>query len=215
MRKIVVLGRAVNLHMHALEPSIGASGGLSMMPTARTAPGEDWLQTYLVESIRKNLCTQIFCTTCGAMDFRQGLLIALAKATGQPPVPQIDHESALAIAAALARVRAAVGEQRKLEDAVRLVLFEIWSTVGEVAAERQLYPILQGTWAGSVLVRMKEHHKERKAARYAFAENQDPVRVQQRREEQRRLKQERHVARLAMKIERDRIWREKQKRGDT
>lgn len=186
-----------------------------MTPTARTVPDEDWLQTYLLESVRKNLCTQIFCTTCGAMDFRRGLLIALARATDQQPVPQIDHESALAIAAALARVRAAEGEQRKLEDAVQLVLFEIWNTVGEVAVERQLDPILQGTWAGSVLARMKEHHKERKAARYAFAENQDPVRVQQRREEKQRLKQERHTARLAMKIERDRIWREKQKRGAT
>ena len=39
----------------------------------------NWLQAYLIESIDKRLCTSIYCTTCGAQEFRHGLLDAVAR----------------------------------------------------------------------------------------------------------------------------------------
>jgi hypothetical protein len=39
----------------------------------------NWLEAYLMEAARKELCTKIFCTTCGALEFRQGVLSALSR----------------------------------------------------------------------------------------------------------------------------------------
>jgi hypothetical protein len=97
----------------------------------------------------------------------------------------------------LALVRPVGEADFRFEAAVRLVLFEIWYTVGESARERELEPILAGTWTGSVLERMKAHHRERMEEQRTFAESQDPERVRERRDEKRRLRQEKHAERLA------------------
>jgi hypothetical protein len=39
----------------------------------------NWLEAYLMEAVRKELCTKILCTTCGALEFRQGVLSALSR----------------------------------------------------------------------------------------------------------------------------------------
>ena len=168
-----------------------------------------WLQAYLSEAIRQQLCTKIHCTTCGAMDFRRGLLVALTATEGRDIPAGFDRVSALAIGRALANVHSIAADACKFEEAVRLILFEVWSTLGEMEAERELEPALLGTWSGDVLARMKAHHKARQDARRVFAESQDPVRIEQRREEKRRLRQQKHVERQALKMERDRAWREK------
>lgn len=180
-----------------------------MTPTSSATRGENWLQGYLLDAVRKNLCIRIFCTTCGAEDFRRGLLVVLAGAMGRDFVPRIDNEAALAITRALALVHPGADEHSQYEDAVRLILFEIW----QVAAEHEFELVLEGTWAGGVLARMKAHHKAREDERRAFAESQDPIKVQQRREEKRRIRQEKHSERLNLKRERDRLWREKQEKG--
>jgi hypothetical protein len=54
---------------------------------------------------------------------------------------------------------------------------------------------------------MEEHEQTVQAVRCAKAEFEDPVRVEQRREEKKRLKQEKHQKRLSLKAERDRLWR--------
>ncbi len=76
----------------------------------------DWLQSYLVSSVSRNLCTTIHCTTCGAMDFRRGVLQAAVGSSHVDP-RRIDRADALDIAIALAGVRPVEGIH--LDGAVR------------------------------------------------------------------------------------------------
>ena len=125
-------------------------------------PMENWLQAYLVESVRAEVCTQIYCTTCGNLEFREGLDSSLAEASGGELL--FWRIRALTIARALAHVHPVPGEP-DLEAAARFILYEIWYTLGEVEAERELEAILEGTWAGEVLGRMKAHYRTRQEAR--------------------------------------------------
>jgi phage-related protein len=66
---------------------------------------------------------------------------------------------------------------------------------------------LLGSWSGEVLARMKAHYQATVAARRAFAEFNDPVNVQKRRDEAKHQRQNLHAIRLERKKECDRIWR--------
>jgi hypothetical protein len=61
---------------------------------------------------------------------------------------------------------------------------------------------------------MQAHSEQREHARRVHEAFQDPANVQKRREEKKRLKQEQHEKRLALKKERDRLWREKHEKQD-
>ena len=171
----------------------------------------DWLSHYITEAIARNLCTRPICTTCGAMEFRRGLWRVLSAASGQPYSDRLTRESAIALARTLASMSPAADQHWKREEAVRLSLFDIWYTLGEENAERQLPLLLQGSWTGEVLQRMQEHHRARKEAR----RRNDPDQVRLRREAEKRERQLRHAQRLEAKKERDRRWREKHQEGPT
>lgn len=168
---------------------------------------KDWLHGYLKESVANNLCTKISCTTCGAMDFRKGLLRALAHSSGDRTSSRMDGTQARAIAAELAGL-AAPRETQRYEEAIRLILFDIWNTLGEATAEAEVTRILDGTWAGSILDGMKTHHRAEEKRRREHAEKNDPALIEKMREEKRRAKEQKHLARLAAKSERDRLRRE-------
>lgn len=167
---------------------------------------ENWLHAYLVASVRRDLCTRIHCTTCGATEFRHGLLRALATATSQPPSRTYTQQVAVDVAQALADMRPSDAEARQLEEAGRCVVFDVCSAIGEREAEQ----LLGQSWGGDLLRRMQEHHRRVTAARRSKAEYEDPAKVQERREERKRVLQQRHEQRLALKKERDRAWRESQ-----
>ena len=171
---------------------------------------DNWLQEWLAESVRKNLCTKIYCGTCGALEFRRGVLQALMRSMGKRPVkfPRFDWEKALLIAKALAGVRDVYEDVHIPEAMVRCVMFDLWS--GIPFLDNEIQTILHDSWAGDVLHRMKEHHKIRQIKRCAHEEYLSPENVRKRHEEKRRLKQEQHQHRLEVKKERDRIWHEKQ-----
>jgi hypothetical protein len=116
---------------------------------------------------------------------------------------------AAAMAQALTSVQTETPTSREFEQAVQLILFEIWTFFGEKDGESELALVLKGSWAGSVLARMRAHSAAVEAARRSRAEFE--AGAQKRKEERRRLKQDQHTARLAAKVERDRLWREKQK----
>jgi len=181
--------------------------------SSRDGSAVTWLEVFLRDSIGAKLCTEIHCTTCGAIEFRRGLLAALAAATGQQPILRIDRQVALSLCRALSHLPAATAEQGDFDTAVRLILFELWSSVGEAVTLEELERILEGTWAGSVLDGMKAHHRERQLARQAHEALNDPVRVQERRDARRRITEARVAERLALKKERDRLWRAGQGRG--
>ena len=170
-----------------------------------------WLQDYLTDAVARNVCTQIYCTTCGAMEFRRGVLAAFAQSVGQAPLQGLSRESAIEIAKALAEVDPPPDSAPALEPAVRCLLFELWS--GVPLLDSSIESALDGTWGGGVLARMKAHHHARIAARRAHWEFQQGATA--RREEKKRIRQEQHQKRLVLKRERDRIWREKQGKAES
>lgn len=165
---------------------------------------QDWLQAYLVKSVRKNLCTKIYCTTCGALDFRKGLLASCGAAVGHHHKFPMGQESAITIGQALAQVRPVAGKELQFEGAVRNVLYEIWCALGEEVAEREVWRVLDGTWAGAVLAGMRAHYQARLEAQRRFREESE--KVTELRGQRRRQRQEKHAQRLALKKERDRVW---------
>jgi|CXWL01.1.fsa_nt_gi hypothetical protein len=168
-----------------------------------------WLERYLIDAMTRNLCTTIHCTTCGAQDFRQGLIKEYSKDRDRPSFATSFIDASKEVARSLSSVSLRDPSQSaSLESAIRLILFDLWQALGAVTAEQEIEPILSGTWTGAVLASMKAHHKARQEARRAFEESQDPIRVQQRREEKRRVRQQQHVERMERKKERDRQWRE-------
>lgn len=164
-----------------------------------------WLQTYLNESTERRLCTGINCTTCGALEFRRGLWDRLHTVTALPCQPT--RVGALTIAEALVAVSPVMGSESEFERAVRLILFDVWVLLGSGAERGPLENQLGSSWAGEVLARMRAHSAKVQAerqARMAFEAG-----AEARREEKRRLKRERHAARLAKKAERDRVWHQR------
>jgi hypothetical protein len=88
----------------------------------------------------------------------------------------------------------------------------LWS--GTPWFDHDIEVLLAGTWAGDILRGMKEHHEALEVERRARDEFQAPAAVQKRREEKKLLKQKQHEKRLALKQERDRLWREKNVKAD-
>ena len=111
-------------------------------------------------------------------------------------------------------VHPAPGKPWALEDAVRFILFDIWYIVRPLA-EREFWPILEGTWAGEVLGDMKSHYRATVEYQRREDERNDPERARQHRQEKRHLRQEAHKQRLAKKEERDRIWWETHKKDQS
>src|SRR5437870_315093 len=90
---------------------------------------DNWLELFLRDAVRKKLCTKIHCTTCGAMEFRQGILTALQMAASLPRRPTFDKISRTEIARALAEVRPKDGSSSEMDEAVRCLLFDLWTWV--------------------------------------------------------------------------------------
>ena len=174
----------------------------------------NWLQEYLLRSVEKNLCTKIHCTTCGALDFRRGLLSALAGQESVPVPAVFDRDVATAIAHALVSVGPVDRADADFESAVRCILFDLWNVARSNLALDELERILDGSWSGRVLDAMKRHSEAIRSEQTARAEYQSPEGARKRREAKRRLKQQQHQQRLARKKERDRIWWEQRRKND-
>jgi hypothetical protein len=119
----------------------------------------NWLEAYLLDCIQRNVCTKVGCTTCGAREFRTGLLAETAKQMHSLHLSRLTPASAAFIGQALAGVapRDGVPDER-LESAVRLILTDVWATLGESNAERTIAPLLSGSSCGDLLLRMQRHH---------------------------------------------------------
>lgn len=61
----------------------------------------NWLQGYLVDAIQRNVCTKVGCTTCGAREFRTGLLAQAAKQMQRVHLGRLNRDGAVVIARAL------------------------------------------------------------------------------------------------------------------
>jgi hypothetical protein len=183
------------------------------MSSAREVQGS-WLQAYLADAVARKVCVTIHCTTCGAQEFRRGLLQQLAVHGGEPGSRGLSPNLAHMLVLALATVEPVKQYEKEWEEAMRCVLFDIWSYSNLVTFRAELVPLLAGTWAGEVLDRMGQHYLRQQTAARQRAECENPEAVARRREEKRQLKEQRHAERLEAKKERDRVWREKQQRED-
>lgn len=175
---------------------------------------EQWLHDYIVEVVRGGVCAKIHCTTCGTVKFRSGLLNSLAKATGEKTSGVIDQRFAGDLLAALAQVLPRTNEECvQFEEPVRCIFFDLWQAGVEL--EPYMIARLSGTWAGEVLARMRAHYNAVLASRRASQEFNDPINIQRRRSEAKRLKREQHAVRLENKKERDRFWFSKLPHSDS
>jgi len=116
--------------------------------------------------------------------------------------------NAFAIAGALSEVRPVDPADSKLVGAARCLLFDICKTIGEAETEQ----VLGDSWGGNVLRGMQEHDDARQAESRVRAA--DEIDARKRREERKRLTQERHQQRLALKVERDGLWREQHRKEE-
>jgi hypothetical protein len=161
----------------------------------------DKLQSFLVSAVTRHLCTRIYCTTCGALEFRKGVVHA---ATGNVCDPrQLDRETIHIVAKALVGIRRVEGLD--IDAAIRCALFDLWAGIPIFDAE--LEEILKESYVGGILQQMKVHYASVQLARAAAAEFQSPDATRLRREAKRQHKQEQHLQRLEQKRERDEIWR--------
>lgn len=178
------------------------------------APSEitkrNWLHEYLDGAVRSNICTEIHCSTCGAKQFRQGLLDQVQIQTGIRVAGRLTTAEALALGEALGGVKAEFSDLAKAKEAIRCVLYDVWRVLPKVIFQEEFVPRLGNSWSGAVLHEMQEYEQRRQAARQRQAEYESPAAVGARREERGRLKQEQHAARLARKLERDRLRRSDQ-----
>lgn len=173
-----------------------------------------WLQAYLTDALARKVCVTIRCTTCGAQEFRRGLLQQLTVRGGEPGSRRLSPNLAHLLVLALATIQPVKQYEREWEEAMRCVLFDIWSESDLVTFRAELVRLLAGTWAGEVLDRMEKHYLQQQTAARQRAEFENPEAVARRREEKRQLKAQRHAERLEAKKKRDRLWRDEQQRED-
>lgn len=161
----------------------------------------DWLHAFLLEAVNKRLCTKIFCTTCGAMEFRTGVLAGLEAGCDDPRSLSRNRDSVMELADALSGVDFQGEMPDGMIQALRCLIFDMWS--GIPILDQEVEARLGDSLAGFVLSSMKKHHAEREAARAKHS----PEIIKARREEKKLIKQEQHIKRLARKEERDRLWK--------
>lgn len=172
---------------------------------------QDWLIRFLETAPRKYRCMTRGCTTCGGGPFRQGVLEALAEATGETAGSYREPRIALAVTESLALLSA-----RQLGMAGLDLIFVSLQWPDGPAPE--LRAVLEGTPAGDYLRSMEAREAAwavRQAERAAeWAAYMSPEAVAQRkadrRERRRLMKLPEMEARAARQAERDRLWRLRQ-----
>lgn len=185
-----------------------------MTEASDSADGANWMQQFLESAVRDRLCTSVMCTTCGAREFRSGLIRRAMKRIGQLGEPKLDSTVALEIARGLARLRLDDLTGSPFEEAVRLIHCDLHAALHfDLAAKSEVERLLSGTWAGSVEARMQSHEAARRVEREARGAYESPESVRARREEKLRRKEVEQQVRRARKQERDRLWRESNKGG--
>ena len=196
-------------------------------------PSRDWLQRFISAALRRNLCTRIGCTTCGAGEFRSGLMARLGVSISEEigvPVPPLGADRAERLLDLMSELKPPEHDMSLYFEPMQLMISECRCALG-----REALPAMQDrlgqSWAGGVLrsmiadvqalVRARQAREEARMRGWEAhaATRTDPAVSERRllRERERRLAQER---RLLRKKERDKLlWvhdlNELGKEGDT
>lgn len=119
-----------------------------------------WLQRLLAVAATENWCTSINCSTCASEQLRLALgLIKKSKRNSVVFLP-LSREKAELLIAGLRLCEPIPQHDRKFEEFVRWVIYQVWSAFGD-----ELFEALAGTWSGDMLARMRAHHQRRLEAR--------------------------------------------------
>jgi hypothetical protein len=128
------------------------------------------VEVALDEAVRSNACMKIVCTTCGGTTMR-GILLGQAIPDGQwvSADPPLTLDRAREVVAALREC--SPNSDYEFVTGVRSLLHGIWLRFGSTA-HAEIFPALDGSWAGSVLADMKRHFDQRMEARHRHDERQ-------------------------------------------
>lgn len=128
------------------------------------------IEAALEEAVRSGACMKIVCTTCAGTTMR-GILLGQAIPDGQwaSADPPLTPERASEVVAGLRECSSRSDYQ--FVEGVRSLLHGIWLRFGQSAHE-EIFPGLDGSWAGSVLADMKRHFNQRVEARRRHDERQ-------------------------------------------
>src|SRR5690606_8499866 len=118
----------------------------------------NWLQEAIEEAVSDRACMQFVCATCGGTTMR-GILLGEAIPEGRWPAhdPKLSLERARFLISAL-RACSPNTDPPSYEFVlgVRSVLYGVWLRFGAMA-HADIFPDLDGSWAGTVLEDMKQH----------------------------------------------------------
>ncbi len=106
-------------------------------------------------AIAENWCAQMWCTTCGSYRLRLLFLGEPDSRRAIRPRTRLSLERAHAVVAELREID---GETPGFLEPVMAMLYWIWSEFQDRAHE-EIFPALQGSWAGTVLEDMKAHYR--------------------------------------------------------
>jgi hypothetical protein len=121
----------------------------------RLLPEGNWMQPFIAAALRRGLCVQPNCMTCGSRPFKS-LLVVLASG-GRRDIRDRDLRTIKQIAAGLAQIGPPFEDhtEAEYERAAITTIYFIWSARG---FNRHVQPVLTGSWAGKVLAEMQKHY---------------------------------------------------------
>ena len=129
--------------------------------------GEDnWVQPVIRQAVQERWCYATWCTTCGSFEIRRALISA---AEGNQTTDHLPRLAPVAgkLVDGLSRCQppnrydAQEPSQYEQEEVIRWILYKLWSEVGAETADKELFPLLAGSWAGEVLDQMRKHYARR------------------------------------------------------
>lgn len=178
----------------------------------------DWLRTVLAESARLGHCVREGCTTCGAMPFATLLQTGAAAVAGREPkrgryggylgLNALKHSGVLdTLVSALARLDGV--DLSTHSEPLRLLARRRSLYLG---SDGTLSPPLAGTPFGDLVLTCLEadrHHAMERARRAMVLQDQQAA-AKARKVAEAEARQEAHLQRLAVKAERDALWRQRQ-----
>ena len=154
--------RAVEILEQSLEAAFARSkAGFYLDETDPSRSVGNWLQPYIEAALARKLCIQRTCGTCGSGPFKEGFVMLASD--GRLHIRNVDHETLRKIAAALALVEPEAHNREELdgyERAAMSIIYFLWSR--SPGFDRWAPRILDGTWAGSMLERMRAHYGGRR-----------------------------------------------------
>ncbi len=164
----------------------------------------NWLQAYLERAVNRGLCTKMVCTTCGAMDFRNGAVKQFLGPNATKPLWQweIGDKERIALDLSLVSVRTIEASQLpRFRSAVMCLLYDLCYPCVIPSVKK----ILDASYAGEILQQMEDHQALRLKRRDDEIQNS-----QARHENRMKEKRETQKQHELRKVERDKIWREQQ-----